>query len=62
MTETCADRELCKEEVRVLTGAFSLLDVSQGLICAVASLIAATSVLMLLLFLLLSRLTAMRRD
>lgn len=56
------DTELCKEEGRLLPGAFSILDVNQGLVCGVASLVAATSVLVLLLFLLLSRLTTLRRD
>lgn len=54
--------ELCKEEGRLLTGPFSMLDVNQGLVCGIASLVAATSVLILLLFLLLSRLTTLRRD
>lgn len=62
-TETCEHEELCRENVRVLTGIFSSLEVNQALICSVAGLVASATVLLLLLFLLLSRLsTTLRRE
>lgn len=64
MTGKCSDGtgggNECTDGGRVMSGLFALLEVQQAVVCGVSSLVAATCVLMLLVFLLTSRLLTLQ--